>query len=132
MKTRSMPADQKRRKVDNGEVKMPTSMSCCSSNESKKILQLTDLKERVESRRISKLRSKIKTKSGLRKTAKPSPVISSRGTIQMEKLPSAAELEEFFTAAEKQLNKRFKEKYNYDIANDTPLEGRFEWVQLKL
>ncbi|KAK9067070.1 hypothetical protein SSX86_014394 [Deinandra increscens subsp. villosa] len=51
-----------------------------------------------------------------------------------EKTPPAAELEEFFAAAEKDLQKdqnRFKDKYNYDIVNDVPLKGRFEWVPLK-
>ncbi|PIN00666.1 hypothetical protein CDL12_26829 [Handroanthus impetiginosus] len=44
--------------------------------------------------------------------------------------PSAAELEEFFSAAEKYVQKRFSEKYNYDIVKDVPLEGRYQWVRL--
>ncbi|MFS7978743.1 putative cyclin-dependent kinase inhibitor [Helianthus anomalus] len=51
-------------------------------------------------------------------------VISSRRTV------SEAEIEEFFASAEKERQKRFKDKYNYDIVKDTPLEGRFEWIQL--
>lgn len=43
------------------------------------------------------------------------------------KMPSAAELEEFFSAAEKYEQKRFAEKYNYDIALDVPLKGRYKW-----
>ncbi|CAA3001811.1 cyclin-dependent kinase inhibitor 7-like isoform X2 [Olea europaea subsp. europaea] len=43
------------------------------------------------------------------------------------KIPSAAELEEFFSAAEKYEQKQFAEKYNYDIALDVPLEGRYKW-----
>ncbi|KAL2512169.1 putative cyclin-dependent kinase inhibitor 7 [Abeliophyllum distichum] len=46
-------------------------------------------------------------------------------------VPSAAELEEFFEAAEKYEQKRFAEKYNYDIVKDLPLEGKYQWVRLK-
>ncbi|XP_051147206.1 cyclin-dependent kinase inhibitor 7 [Andrographis paniculata] len=47
-----------------------------------------------------------------------------------EKMPSEAELEEFFTTAEKYEQKRFAEKYNYDIVKDVPLEGKYQWVRL--
>lgn len=46
-------------------------------------------------------------------------------------MPSEAELKEFFAAAEKNLRKRFTDKYNYDISKDEPLSGRYEWVRLK-
>lgn len=46
-------------------------------------------------------------------------------------MPSAAEIEEFFAAAEKREQKRFAEKYNYDVVKDVPLEGRYEWIPLK-
>ncbi|CAH2036254.1 unnamed protein product [Thlaspi arvense] len=48
-----------------------------------------------------------------------------------EKSPTQAELDDFFSAAERFEQKRFTEKYNYDIVNDTPLEGRYQWVTLK-
>lgn len=48
-----------------------------------------------------------------------------------EKSPSPAELEEFFSEAEKYEKKRFTEKYNYDIVKDVPMEGRYQWVRLK-
>ncbi|KAK9163257.1 hypothetical protein Syun_004159 [Stephania yunnanensis] len=48
-----------------------------------------------------------------------------------KKKSSAAEIEEFLSAMEKDSQKRFAEKYNYDIVKDVPLEGRYEWVQLK-
>ncbi|PIN15303.1 hypothetical protein CDL12_02585 [Handroanthus impetiginosus] len=48
-----------------------------------------------------------------------------------ENMPSAAELEEFFAAAEKYEQNRFAEKYNYDIVKDVPLEGKYQWVRLK-
>ncbi|WZZ64070.1 cyclin-dependent kinase inhibitor 7 isoform X1 [Brassica napus] len=47
------------------------------------------------------------------------------------KAPTQAELDDFFSAAERGQQKRFTDKYNYDIVNDTPLEGRYEWVSLK-
>ncbi|CAH9057725.1 unnamed protein product [Cuscuta europaea] len=45
--------------------------------------------------------------------------------------PSAAEIEEFFSATEKYQQKLFMEKYNYDVEKDVPLEGRYKWVPLK-
>ncbi|KAF3666275.1 Cyclin-dependent kinase inhibitor 6 [Capsicum chinense] len=62
---------------------------------------------------------------------------SSSGSDDPRKLPSAAkfppeaEIEEFFAEAEKREQKRFAEKYNYDIVKDAPLEGRYQWVILK-
>ncbi|KAJ8530108.1 hypothetical protein K7X08_036943 [Anisodus acutangulus] len=62
---------------------------------------------------------------------------SSLAASAHQKLPSAAEIppeaeiEEFFAAAEKREQKRFAEKYNYDIVKDVPLEGRYQWVSLK-
>ncbi|KAI3753161.1 hypothetical protein L2E82_25207 [Cichorium intybus] len=47
------------------------------------------------------------------------------------KTPSPAELEEFFSEAEKYEQKRFAEKYNYDIVKDVPMEGRYQWIPLK-
>ncbi|KAG6406563.1 hypothetical protein SASPL_134167 [Salvia splendens] len=47
-----------------------------------------------------------------------------------DSMPSAAELEAFFAAAEKYEQKRFSEKYNYDIVKDVPLEGKYHWVRL--
>ncbi|CAL4979667.1 unnamed protein product [Urochloa decumbens] len=39
-----------------------------------------------------------------------------------------AEMEAFFAAAELAERRRFAEAYNYDVALDRPLEGRFEWT----
>ncbi|XP_006305579.2 cyclin-dependent kinase inhibitor 7 [Capsella rubella] len=52
-------------------------------------------------------------------------------TKKMGKSPTQAEIDDFFSAAERFDQKRFTEKYNYDIVNDTPLEGRYQWVSLK-
>ncbi|XP_019168797.1 PREDICTED: cyclin-dependent kinase inhibitor 7-like isoform X2 [Ipomoea nil] len=56
---------------------------------------------------------------------------SRRKPADAAKTPSAAEIEEFFSATEKYVQKRFAEKYNYDIVKDVPLEGRYQWVRLK-
>ncbi|KAL1368256.1 hypothetical protein HN51_022399 [Arachis hypogaea] len=45
-------------------------------------------------------------------------------------IPTTYEMEEFFACAEKQQQKIFMDKYNYDIVNDVPLSGRYEWVQV--
>lgn len=48
-----------------------------------------------------------------------------------QNMPEESELDEFFSAAEKDIQKQFQNKYNYDIVKDMPLEGPYEWVQLK-
>ncbi|WCJ17649.1 Cyclin-dependent kinase inhibitor family protein [Euphorbia peplus] len=43
-------------------------------------------------------------------------------------------VEKFFEEAEKEMREKrqqFMEKYNFDIENEVPLEGRYEWVPLK-
>ncbi|EFJ20743.1 hypothetical protein SELMODRAFT_451516 [Selaginella moellendorffii] len=45
--------------------------------------------------------------------------------------PTRDEIEEFFAGVEEKddSSKRFVDKYNFDVFNDVPLSGRFEWVQ---
>ncbi|KAK7319850.1 hypothetical protein RJT34_04578 [Clitoria ternatea] len=59
--------------------------------------------------------------------AKTSAAVSER---RKAKTPPKAEIEEFFAMAEKYEQKRFAEKYNFDIVRDMPLEGRYQWVRL--
>ncbi|XP_031260354.1 cyclin-dependent kinase inhibitor 1-like isoform X2 [Pistacia vera] len=64
------------------------------------------------------------------------PPTSRRGippavTVSAARMPSLVEIDEFFSATEKNEQKRFAEKYNYDIEKDVPLEGRYQWIQLK-
>lgn len=74
----------------------------------------------------------VQTESGeLESTARPRQS-NSRRCSTAEKMPTTAELEEFFVAAEKNLQEQFIDKYNYDIVKDEPLEGRYEWVQIQL
>ncbi|KAK9060361.1 hypothetical protein SSX86_021065 [Deinandra increscens subsp. villosa] len=46
-------------------------------------------------------------------------------------IPTAAEIDEFFNVAQKEEHKRFIDKYNFDILNDVPIDGRYQWVRLK-
>ncbi|KAG6495631.1 cyclin-dependent kinase inhibitor 7-like [Zingiber officinale] len=42
--------------------------------------------------------------------------------------PPEAELEAFFATAERNLQQRFAERYNFDVVNDVPMAGRYEWI----
>ncbi|KAL9266605.1 Cyclin-dependent kinase inhibitor 7-like protein [Drosera capensis] len=56
----------------------------------------------------------------------PNDLHDGRATVQS--MPSESEIEQFFTAAEKDLHQRFIGKYNYDVVKDVPLQGRYPWV----
>ncbi|VFR00526.1 unnamed protein product [Cuscuta campestris] len=45
-------------------------------------------------------------------------------------LPSRWEMDEFFVRSEQQQEALFIDKYNYDIVNDLPLPGRYDWVKV--
>ncbi|XP_031111653.1 cyclin-dependent kinase inhibitor 3 [Ipomoea triloba] len=45
-------------------------------------------------------------------------------------IPSTGEMDEFFGCAEQQQQALFIEKYNFDIVNDLPLPGRYEWATI--
>ncbi|GAB4841332.1 hypothetical protein Ancab_022058 [Ancistrocladus abbreviatus] len=45
-------------------------------------------------------------------------------------IPTTHEMEEFFADAELQQQRQFIEKYNFDVVNDSPLPGRYEWVRV--
>ncbi|KAK9990602.1 hypothetical protein SO802_025587 [Lithocarpus litseifolius] len=117
--------------------------SCCSSNgssslaeeeENFKFVDLQDDSAEVETSTCSCYRERRETtlSSELESTERPNPASTRRrSTVEKRIMPTESELEEFFSAAEKDLQKRFKEKYNYDIVKDAPLEGRYEWIRLK-
>ncbi|GJZ28274.1 cyclin-dependent kinase inhibitor [Tanacetum coccineum] len=46
-------------------------------------------------------------------------------------MPLAHEIEEFFARHEQEQQRRFADKYNFDIVNENPLEGRYEWVRVQ-
>ncbi|KAG8384395.1 hypothetical protein BUALT_Bualt04G0113600 [Buddleja alternifolia] len=74
--------------------------------------------------------SEVQAESGELESTAAAPCHHRRSTAAI--MPSEDELEEFFSAAEKNLQKQFIDKYNYDIAKDEPLEGRYEWVQIQI
>ncbi|WOL09956.1 cyclin-dependent kinase inhibitor 4-like [Canna indica] len=45
-------------------------------------------------------------------------------------IPTANEMEEFFSGAEQLQQRIFIERYNFDPVNDHPLPGRYEWVKV--
>ncbi|GAA0139608.1 kinase inhibitor [Lithospermum erythrorhizon] len=45
-------------------------------------------------------------------------------------IPSMREVDELFAHFEQQQQRFFMEKYNFDIINDVPLPGRYEWVKV--
>ncbi|KAG7577822.1 Cyclin-dependent kinase inhibitor [Arabidopsis thaliana x Arabidopsis arenosa] len=49
---------------------------------------------------------------------------------KVSKTPTPTEIEDFFSELENDSKKRFIEKYNFDIVNDEPLEGRYKWDRL--
>ncbi|CAH9129407.1 unnamed protein product [Cuscuta epithymum] len=52
------------------------------------------------------------------------------GWANMSYLPSIGEMDEFFIHSEQQQQALFVDKYNFDIANDMPLPGRYDWVRV--
>ncbi|XP_057806681.1 cyclin-dependent kinase inhibitor 6-like [Salvia miltiorrhiza] len=126
--------------------------SCCSSDgsseltkETSKLLDLEDNETTVEFLTTSAddsldCRERSETtpsrealgESGeLESTARPREPDPRRLSAGV-KMPSEAQLEEFFAAAEKKLQQKFIDKYNFDIVKDQPLEGRYDWVHVQL
>ncbi|XP_015574099.1 cyclin-dependent kinase inhibitor 4 isoform X4 [Ricinus communis] len=62
-------------------------------------------------------------------TTRPSSTEPNRTSMRRH-IPTAHEMDEFFTGAEEEQQKRFIEKYNFDPVNDKPLAGRYEWAKL--
>ncbi|KAL9162059.1 hypothetical protein ABFS82_07G063400 [Erythranthe guttata] len=52
-------------------------------------------------------------------------------TNVVPKILSAEQLEVFFAAEEKNRIEKFIKQYNFDPVNEKPLEGRYEWAELK-
>ncbi|KAF1001690.1 cyclin-dependent kinase inhibitor 6-like [Apium graveolens] len=118
--------------------------SYCSSteivNEDSKILDLEEESVEIKSltcdsncreRRETTPLSELGEETGALESNSKPPAANSRRRSTAQKMPSEAEIEEFFAAAEKKIQKEFTEKYNFDIVKDKPLKGRYEWVPLK-
>ncbi|KAK7386449.1 hypothetical protein VNO78_26685 [Psophocarpus tetragonolobus] len=119
--------------------------SCCSTNDQNRIIKFSDLE--VESAQVEtstcncgeqQIRKEMSLSRELRITnsqevdsaeKKPATMkIKTKPRCVPQKMPTESELEEFFTAAEKDIHKRFTDKYNFDIVKEVPLEGRYEWL----
>ncbi|GMJ08734.1 KIP-RELATED PROTEIN 7 [Hibiscus trionum] len=101
----------------------------------KKIIEFPDLEdESIEvetSTHFSSRYSMRETTRSRELRAEPEGMDSRRKPSTAVTMPTEAELEEFFAAAEEKLRNQFAEKYKYDIVKDQPLEGRFKWIRLK-
>lgn len=47
-----------------------------------------------------------------------------------ENIPSTLDVEAFFGHITEEHRREFIEKYNFDVVNDVPLPGRYEWVKI--
>ncbi|CAN6811379.1 unnamed protein product [Brassica oleracea] len=54
-----------------------------------------------------------------------------KSSPEVSKNPTPAEIEEFLSELENKDQKRFMDKYNFDIVNDKPLQGRYKWDRVK-
>ncbi|KAM2640294.1 hypothetical protein TB1_026696 [Malus domestica] len=119
--------------------------SCCSSNGSSVLVEdrkfefvdpEADESEQVESSTYNSSRDERRemtaptseVRAEAESTAEPKEVESQR---RSPPVVNVSELEEFFAATEKESQQKFIEMYNYDVVKDEPLEGRYEWIQLK-
>ncbi|KAE9606770.1 hypothetical protein Lal_00026518 [Lupinus albus] len=110
--------------------------SCCSSNgsvdeERMKVLDLEVESAQVETSTCNYGEEIERREMSLGENFQEEETNSRRSESTAQNMPTQSELDEFFTNAERDIQKRFQNKYNYDIAKDMPLEGRYEWVQLK-
>ncbi|CAA2986495.1 cyclin-dependent kinase inhibitor 7-like isoform X2 [Olea europaea var. sylvestris] len=117
--------------TDLKSVEFETEISISTNNVSRKTSPTKELYGDSEESEMRSEESEIEYSSQSEKT--PPPPANTRRIISVaeEKMPSEAELEEFFEAEEKLQQKRFAEKYNYDIVKDVPMEGKYQWVRLK-
>ncbi|KAM5549229.1 hypothetical protein ABKV19_000589 [Rosa sericea] len=118
----------------------PPSSSCCSSNELNDVVlvssPLLDLEcSPLQAKSCETVYTAPAGNKFSRETT-PSSELCLENSDEMEspavsKAPPSDEIEEFFATAEKYEQKRFAEKYNFDIVKEAPLEGRYQWVRLK-
>lgn len=123
-------------------------VSCCSSNESIKVakdsLRFIDLEAKssetesstCNDRKFSRETTPSSEFHGSTDQMDPPAAIEKKESLRPRdspavKMPSQAEIDAFFTGAEREEQRRFAEKYNYDVVMDLPLEGRYQWICLK-
>ncbi|KAK9075983.1 hypothetical protein SSX86_004313 [Deinandra increscens subsp. villosa] len=63
------------------------------------------------------------------------PGSSTRHTVILNSIqriiPCAQEIDGFFARHAQEQQRLFSEKYNFDIVNEKPLQGRYEWVRVQ-
>nr|XP_043617623.1 cyclin-dependent kinase inhibitor 7-like [Erigeron canadensis] len=122
--------------VSSGDVK---AASYCSSNGEimTEKLNCSDLEKEDIIETTTKIRynwGSVRERASEMKEDETGEVFESPAPVKTKppvKMPPPDEIEEFFAAAEKNLQKSFKDKYNFDVVKEVPLEGRFEWVEVK-
>ncbi|KAK4751067.1 hypothetical protein SAY87_004549 [Trapa incisa] len=95
--------------------------------------ELEEMMDRTtrESTPCSLIRNPITIRAPGSTTRRGPHMVSQRVQSQLlGDFPTMQEMEEFFTLAEEQQQKLFLDKYNFDIVKDSPIPGRFEWVQV--
>ncbi|KAF6138997.1 hypothetical protein GIB67_010723 [Kingdonia uniflora] len=106
------------------------SSSQCSSNGSSELIDKSTKGDRIG---VETSASTCLINNRERRETTPLSDLQNWESTAMEasdKMPTDDEINDFFTDAEKKEQKRFSDKYNYDIVNDVPLEGRYEWIPL--
>ncbi|XWS36561.1 hypothetical protein CRYUN_Cryun20dG0095200 [Craigia yunnanensis] len=109
---------------------------CCETDESSFGENNLDFELRDRSTRESTPCSLMKDSEtmatpGSTTKQRSSPSTHRRGWNDVQRfIPTTHEMEEFFASAEQQQQRQFIEKYNFDIVNDLPLPGRYEWLQV--
>ncbi|CAL5333706.1 unnamed protein product [Camellia sinensis] len=108
--------------------KVESQEACSFENEISTLINCRFRREMTPSSEFSTDKDELESST----VTKPSSAASLlRRKHPVAKMPSAAEIEEFFSTAEKLEQKLFADKYNYDIKKDLPKEGRYQWVRLK-
>ncbi|KAJ0249130.1 Cyclin-dependent kinase inhibitor 6 [Hirschfeldia incana] len=111
----------------------------CLSSESYEIAKTSptvaavDLQE--EDHQLAETETSTSITSSIRKEVNPAvgeitemeSSTSAQKSPGVSKIPTPGEIEEFLSELEDKDQKRFIEKYNFDIVNDKPLQGRYKW-----
>ncbi|CAA3002231.1 cyclin-dependent kinase inhibitor 3-like isoform X1 [Olea europaea subsp. europaea] len=71
----------------------------------------------------------VSTPGSTTRQMSPEAAIQRSRNAILRNIPAALEIEDFFARAEQSQQRLFMEKYNFDVANDIPLPGRYEWVR---
>ncbi|KAG0494080.1 hypothetical protein HPP92_005074 [Vanilla planifolia] len=97
------------------------------------VLQLQDLKTNVrESTPICLIKDSNDVGTPGSSTKHFSSTSTNRTTRSLvsNNILNAQEIEDFFAESEQSQRILFTKKYNYDVVNDCPLPGRYEWIKL--